>query len=382
MQENVDAIRQALLFFPAIALLFTLPYLAYNYRKFGSVFSLRILVVYSFVLYLLCVYCLVILPLPTREAAAALHGHKAQLKLFHFVQDIVKHSCFVWNEPRTWLSLVNNPAFLTNLLNVLMTLPFGIYLKYYFRCGWKKTMAAAFLLSLFFELTQLTGLYFIYPGSYRLFDVDDLLMNTLGAMLGFALARPLTRWLPTREELDRGSFARSRHVSLLRRMLATFYDLLVCAIAGLALAAARVPLALWGVPVYLVLCPWLMKGQTIGLKWTNLALRRTNGALPGWRQYLIRGGCLFLVFGALPVAVNLLLVRLWYWKLLSPLTMLVLLGAFNGGYLFALLFEALRMAVHKPLFYERLSGTRLVSTLQTEDADGAEMALLPDVEEK
>ena len=31
----------------------------------------------------------------------------------------------------------------------------------------------SFLLSLFFEVTQLTGLYFLYPGSYRLFDVDD-----------------------------------------------------------------------------------------------------------------------------------------------------------------------------------------------------------------
>ena len=31
-----------------------------------------------------------------------------------------------------------------------------------------------------FELTQLSGLYFIYPRSYRLADVNDLINNTVG----------------------------------------------------------------------------------------------------------------------------------------------------------------------------------------------------------
>ena len=44
-------------------------------------------------------------------------------------------------------------------------------------------------------------------------------------------------------------------------------------------------------------------------------------------------------------------------------------GALVGGYLFCLLFEAVRMAVHKPLFYERLSRTRVVSTIPPEDPD-------------
>ena len=39
-------------------------------------------------------------------------------------------------------------------------------------------------------------------------------------------------------------------------------------------------------------------------------------------------------------------------------------GALVGGYLFCLLFEAVRMAVHKPLFYERLSRTRIESTIE------------------
>ena len=45
---------------------------------------------------------------------------------------------------------------------------------------------------IFFEVTQLTGIFFIYPKAYRLFDVDDLLINTLGGILGFICTKPLT----------------------------------------------------------------------------------------------------------------------------------------------------------------------------------------------
>ena len=69
MAQNLEALRQAAVIYPTIAILFTLPYLAWSYRRYGSVFSLRILIVYSFILYMLCVYCLVILPLPRGDAA-------------------------------------------------------------------------------------------------------------------------------------------------------------------------------------------------------------------------------------------------------------------------------------------------------------------------
>ena len=72
--------------------------------------------------------------------------------------------------------------------NFIMIIPFGIYLRYYFRCGFRRTFLFSFLLSLFFELTQLTGLYFLYPRGYRLFDVDDLLNNTLGGIAGYLCA--------------------------------------------------------------------------------------------------------------------------------------------------------------------------------------------------
>lgn len=363
MEQNLTALAQAAVLFPAVALAFTLPYIAYNYRKYGSVFSLRIVIVYSFILYMLCVYCLVILPLPTGEAVASLHGHRMQLEPFQCVSSILEESEVALRQPRTWLKLIDNPTFMSMLLNVVMMMPFGVYLRYYFCYGWKRTMLLTFLMSLFFELTQLTGLYFIYPGSYRLFDVDDLITNTLGGLLGYAIARPLTCWLPDRKTLDSVSLARSRQVSLLRRLLALGYDLTVSAcFCALLSTAVAFRFAVWSIPVYFCICPLLLRGRTVGLLWTRTRLVRAEGGRPRWYQYFLRYISLFLVLVWLPLWLNLLIMR--QHDAFSTLTMLICFGILDGGYLFGVLFEVIRLGMHKPLFYEKLSGTRLVSSVE------------------
>ncbi|MGY9047161.1 hypothetical protein P775_17310 [Puniceibacterium antarcticum] len=49
------------------------------------------------------------------------------------------------------------------------------------------------LLTLSIELTQLTGFWGLWPCPWRQFNVDDLLMNALGVIAGFALAQPLKK---------------------------------------------------------------------------------------------------------------------------------------------------------------------------------------------
>ncbi len=364
MAQNLEALRQAAVIYPIFAVLFTVPYLLYCYRKYGSVLSLRIVIVYSFALYLLCVYCLVILPLPSAEKARTLSGRKQQWIPFWFVRNMLGEAKPVWNQPKSWLRMLNTGAFLTTALNVLMTLPFGIYLRYYFQCSLKKTLFASFLLSLFFELTQLSGLYFIYPGSYRLFDVDDLMTNTLGGVLGYALAGPLTRWLPSRETLDQISAARSERVSLLRRLLALGVDLFVAAIfeTALYIGSRQTPFGL-GMIACFVLSAWIGRGRTPGYAITRLRLAREDGSRPRVYQYLVRYVSMYAVLIALPAALNVALVLADGVLFLSPMAALILLGVVDGGYLFGLLFELIRAAMRRPLFYERLSRTRLVSTL-------------------
>ena len=377
MSSYLEALRQAAVLFPIIAVVFTIPYIAFNYHKYGSVLSLRAVIVYTFILYLLCVYCLVILPLPSPEKAAQLHGHQAQLVPFAFIGDILRSCDFQWSRPETWLSVVGTSAFLTTAFNLVMTMPFGAYLRYYFQCRWFKTLALSFLLSLFFEVTQLTGLYFIYPGSYRLFDVDDLMVNTLGSMVGYLLGGLASRFLPSREELDHISFARGRQVSFLRRLVALVYDAVAVVVLGvaltLAMSALSIPVHIASVGllalVYFILVPMVSRGQTVGHRLTRLRVVTAEGAPPRWYQYILRYGSLFAVLYWLPWLLNLAVTFLQDRGILNGLAALVAGGALVGGYLSCLLFEAVRMAVHKPLFYERLSHTRVVSTIPLEGPD-------------
>lgn len=372
MGGYIEALEQAAILFPILAVLFTIPYIAWNYHKYGSVLSLRILIVYSFILYMLCAYCLVILPLPTGEAAANLSGHQAQLVPFTFLGDIARESDAVLSQPRTWLTVFNSNAFLTTLFNLFLTMPFGMYLRYYFRCGWKRTLVYSLLLSLFFELTQLSGLYFIYPGSYRLFDVDDLIVNTCGSMIGFVLARIAMRFLPSREELDRESFVRGRRVSLLRRIVAFIYDEIAYAVlfivvfliwtANFGTMSVWVYALIW--LAYFALCPIVLRGQTIGHRLTKLRIVSSGGGRAHWYQYALRYTLLFVLLVAAPVVLNWSISFLAGRGLLGELAAVLAYGIVDGGYLFLLMFEAARMAMRRQLFYERWSKTKLISTVE------------------
>lgn len=372
MGGYIEALEQAAILFPILAVLFTIPYIAWNYHKYGSVLSLRILIVYSFILYMLCAYCLVILPLPTGEAAANLSGHQAQLVPFTFLGDIARESDAVLSQPRTWLTVFNSNAFLTTLFNLFLTMPFGMYLRYYFRCGWKRTLVYSLLLSLFFELTQLSGLYFIYSGSYRLFDVDDLIVNTCGSMIGFVLARIAMRFLPSREELDRESFVRGRRVSLLRRIVAFIYDEIAYAVlfivvfliwtANFGTMSVWVYALIW--LAYFALCPIVLRGQTIGHRLTKLRIVSSGGGRAHWYQYALRYTLLFVLLVAAPVVLNWSISFLADRGLLGEPAAVLAYGIVDGGYLFLLLFEAARMAMRRQLFYERWSKTKLISTVE------------------
>ena len=89
MEVYLEPIKIAFFTFPLLALLITLPYLIYQYHKFGSVPFLRSAIVYTFALYLLTAFFLVILPLPSRQAVALMPTKTPQLIPFHFIKDFM-----------------------------------------------------------------------------------------------------------------------------------------------------------------------------------------------------------------------------------------------------------------------------------------------------
>ena len=63
MSGYLEIIKTALILFPFVAFLISLPFLLSQYHKYGAITFWKTLIIYSFALYLTCSYFLVILPL-------------------------------------------------------------------------------------------------------------------------------------------------------------------------------------------------------------------------------------------------------------------------------------------------------------------------------
>ena len=353
------SIKLAMLFFPALAFVITLPYMIANYRKYGSVNKLRTLIVYSFALYLLTVYLLVILPLPNPESIHTRYTDMLNLVPFAFVIDFIKNSPFALSDSASWIMALKHPSFYVPAFNVLMLIPFGIYMRYYFKCSFKKTMLLTALLSLFFELTQLSGLYFIYSGPYRLGDIDDIIQNTTGGCLGYLIGWFAVKILPSRDRIDEKSLELGTRVSGIRVLLSLIIDILIVFIPY-SLSKTEIPL--WPfVAGYFALIP-LLNGKTFGSALLRFKIE-FNGIK--WARTIFRGVLLAVYFALIPQGLLYLTNEfnkhaddLLYLCLLV-ITLLVLL-------LYALITIAC-VLLSKRLLFDRLVGTKYRSTIKIDN---------------
>lgn len=207
MSSYVFPIQTAFIIFVIASMFLLVPWLIYGYRKDGFFSWSRFAVSFSFIFFLMAAYCLVILPLPATRNNCAGHAANAvyyNLQPFMFVKDIMRETPIIWSQPSTWINMIKGRAFLQVLFNVLLLMPLGVYIRYFWqkRAFWKHAFVAGFGLSLFFEVTQLTGLYGYFSCPYRLFDVDDLMLNTSGAVIGFFAAPLVLALFPSRESIQ------------------------------------------------------------------------------------------------------------------------------------------------------------------------------------
>ena len=375
LQPYLSPITTALAFFPFLAALFTVPYMVYQYRRLGGIATLRTLVVYSFILYLMCAYFLTMLPLPDRAAVAKMTTPYLQLVPFHSIANFLEKTGFSLIHVPTWLPALKSKVFFEILANIVMTMPLGIYLRYYFGCSLKKALLIGLCVSLVFELSQLSALFFTYPRPYRICDVDDLITNTLGAVLGWLVAGPLTRHLPDRARMDELAMQKSLRVTLTRRIFADLLDwFLLCMLLGAFALTAR-ELSSWMLPVmyaalvllYFVLIQWLCHGKTIGKTLVNLRVVAEDGSRAKLWQMLVR--YVLLDFVLLPLPGWILLLFLLLFGTGAELTPhLVPLGCAVGGVTLAMLGLSLyTMKKKNRLPHGALSHTKLVSTLPVLD---------------
>lgn len=231
MRNFVYDIQLGFLAFPLVALLLALPYALYQYRRFGAISIWKTFVVFTFILYCMCAISLIVFPLPKDPSQIVEIAQTPQLQPFHFVEQIRETTDFSWADRSTWGPTLKARAAYEAYFNVLLTVPLGAYLCYLFRCRWWMALLIGMATTLLFETSQLTGLFGIYDHPYRLFDVDDLILNTTGTMLGFWLMIPLAWALPSMDEVNEQARERgSSRVSLTRRVLAAVVDLAVLAV--------------------------------------------------------------------------------------------------------------------------------------------------------
>ena len=354
-------IKVGLIVFPIIALLITIPYMIKQYHKFGSIPFMRTFIIYSFVLYLLIAWFMVILPLPKIETVANMHGPWYQLHLFSFVGDIIKETNFDIGNFSTYINFFKTPAVYTVLFNLVLTIPFGVYLRYYFNKKWYEVLVLTFMLSFFFEVTQFSGLFGIYPRPYRLFDVDDLMINTLGGMLGFLLAPIASKILPSREHLDEVAYEKGKNVSLPRRLIADLIDFcLVLFVVNFSniLINDYVDLPLFTLIflLYFIVFTSIM-GRTIGKLIVGIKVVNKEEKRVRVDQVLIRYVVKYIL----------------YFEIFHTTLALGILNGIFGTIiiivlyiiLFVIYFKSLISIANKkePLVYESLSKTKIVSTI-------------------
>lgn len=357
MSNYLFSIKTAVIVFPILAFLVTLPYVLVQYHKYGSVNKLRTLIVYSFILYLLALYFLVILPLPDKGSVVYKDG-MVRLVPFGFVSDLINESSFVVSDLSTYVTALKEPCFYTVAFNILMTIPFGMYLRYYFNCDFKKTVLVSFLLSLFFEVTQITGLYFIYPYPYRVFDVDDLIMNTMGGIIGYLLIGSVKKWLPSRNEIDEKSYRDGESVSGLRRIVMFCMDTFLVVIV--IFIPSSIPMKITLFLIYFGILPRFMGNQTLAGKFLNVRvdIPRVEGIVQPVRMLII-----YLYYFGIPYLYIWLVVAIKNTSNLSVLGNLYLLFIMIVGILVFYIVNVVKVLKCKNVFYDTMFKVSYVSTI-------------------
>lgn len=308
----MTAVYLALMIAPFLAIAAAAPYVLVRYRRTRSVHVVRCANLYLLAFFALAAQFMTMLPFPTMESVLAMTNSGVQLIPFYCVADFIASSGVSASDWTRIFPALGGSVFLGVVFNVLMLMPVGFFLRALFpKLRSRYAVLVGFGLSLFFELTQLSGLFFIYPRPYRVFDVDDLIQNTLGLWLGFALEPLAARFLPSATE--KRVVRQGGEVSLVTRLAADITDqslvLLPTAAVGMCLqwlvpALGRMQ-GVEGLPVYfacymafmllLGMVTYRSGGRTPGMRLAGLQLRSLRGGKLRLRDCMLRAVLLGLL---------------------------------------------------------------------------------------
>ncbi len=271
-----------------LAVLLLAPVAAREYRRDGRLGPDDLALLVSGAIYALAVWTYTLLPMPAGDHVCV----GRQTTPFATIREI---------RPApgdSLVTLVHDPAFLQVALNVLLFVPLGFYVRRLLGQGVLVATVVGLALSLAVETTQVTGVWGLYDCAYRVFDVDDLLVNTAGAAVGSLLSA-----LVVRRHDEPAALPTS--ISLGRRWIGMASDVLFVVVVGAAAGTAfrawhlhvlhrpveEIDLAAqaavqWGIPGIVEAALVLGSGRTVG-EWVVAVRTRPRGQIPvGWARAL------------------------------------------------------------------------------------------------
>lgn len=287
-----------------LAVLGFVPAAALHYRRSGRFSGRDLLALVVLPVYGLALWTYTLLPLPDPADVVC---RAALTEPLHFIDDVRG----VWDG--SVLGLLRDPVFLQIVLNVALFVPMGVLLRVRYGRGLLWAFGAGLSMSLLIETTQLTGIWGLYDCAYRFFDVDDLLFNTTGAVLGSLLALPFARRFGAQDGGDSPIVATTG-----RRMVAIVSDLLTMVFVGAAAVVVwrvfvvelgdtapsrvdptRQALVQWGTPFVVQAAAVLGGGATIGEAVTRMRTvpRSRAWTLPSRLVKLVTGVGAVAAFG-------------------------------------------------------------------------------------
>lgn len=169
-----------------IAIIAFIALIIWGKRQKGQVNLMQYMLLLTFGIYLLCMSHLVFFPIDVN-----LGKYANQIPWYRTINFI----------PILTIDLK------TFLLNIIMLIPFGMYLPFLGKTYTIKQIAKrGLVLSLSIELTQL--LIRGTLGSGRSTDINDLLANTLGAVIGFLIVQSILKVQPIKHVLTKFQLSR------------------------------------------------------------------------------------------------------------------------------------------------------------------------------
>ncbi len=187
------------------------PLLIVQSRRFGRLTWRRTLADVMLSIYLTALVAYTLLPFPPMDYCLDRESVQPMLRPFHSINDILE------------AGTARTTAVLQVVFNVVLFVPLGAFLRRHIGTSISLAITIGFGISLLVEITQGTGIFGLYDCAYRVADVDDLITNTTGGVVGAFLAPVLLGWLPS-PHVEKARRGEARPITRTRRLIGMVID--------------------------------------------------------------------------------------------------------------------------------------------------------------